>query len=289
VTRALLALAAAMSAMALAAPPARSQEMLGFRIRSWVDWDDQRIVGGQAFVAGPYGLGFVLKARFEASEFEIQIRPRVTADSTRYYAFVETRQPARTDDSGRGLFSFDAYNRLVVVGRTQAAMLVLPLQPESGESATLNVLIDGPFARAFEGRSAWTEQDAVEPRGVRYSVPRAYPRLEVAPIVIPGSVALRVSLDGSSEAVRVLAGPIGSSEFTIPGLHSRWVAHRHPSPPPPAALQQCFDLFRAPPPVLRGSFAPDDRAQWCVPDSERWGVVSVTSANGVRFRMQEIP
>jgi hypothetical protein len=283
VTRALLALAAAISAMALAAHPARSQEMLGFRIRSWVDWDDQRIVGGQAFVAGPHGLGFVVKARFEASAFEIQIRPRVTADSTRYYAFVETRQPAETNDSGRGLFSFDAYNRLVVVGRTQAALLVLPLRPESGESATLSVLIDGPFARPFEGRSAWTEQDAEEPRGVRYSVPRAYPRLEVAPIVIPGSVALRVSWEGSSEAVR------GSSEFTVPGLHSRWVAHRRPSPLPPAAPQRCFVLFRAPPPALHGSFTPDDRAQWCVPDSERWGAVSVTSGNGVRFRIQEIP
>jgi hypothetical protein len=275
--------------MALAAHPARSQEMLGFRIRSWVDWDDQRIVGGQAFVAGPYGLGFVVKARFEASAFEIWISPRVTADSTRYHAFVETRQPAQTNDSGRELFSFDAYNRLVVVGRTQAALLVLPLRPESGESATLNVLIDGPFARPFEDRSAWTEQDAEEPRGVRYSVPRAYPRLEVAPIVMPGSVALRVSLDGSSEAVRVLAGAIGSSEFTVPGLHSRWVAGGVPSPLPPAAPQRCFVLFRAPPPALNRSFKPDDRAQWCVPDSERWGAVSVTSGNGVRFRIQEIP
>ena len=278
---------AVVGALACAPSLARGQEQLGFRIRSWVDWDGQRIEGGQAYVGGPYGIAFTVKARFEDTFFEIVVRPRVTADSTRYHAWVETRQPARSDDSGRALVVFDSYNRRVVVGRTQAALLVLPLQPEPGESATLSVQIDGPFARPLEGRRAWSERDAEEPRGVRFSIAGAYPRLEVVPNVIPGSAALRVALDGSSEAVRVLAGGYGSTEFTVPGVSHRLAAST--APPRAGESGRCFHLWRAPPPGTRGRFTPEDFARWCVSEQARWTPAVVASQAGLRFRIQEIP
>jgi len=281
-------LACAIAVLTFVPASARAQEQLGFRIRSWVDWEDQRIEGGRAFVGGPYGLAFTLKVRFEDTYFEIRIRPYVTADSTQYYAWVQTRQPAPSDDSGRALVRFDAYHRMVAVGRAQAALFALPVEPEPGESATLRIQIDGPFARPLEGRRPWSERDAEEPRGVRVSVAGARPRLEVVPVVIPGSVALRISRDGSTEAIRVLAGAYAIRDFAIPGAATRWLLHENPSGS--SVPQRCFVLFRAPPPGRPyGQFTPEDRAQWCILDSERWVPVLVTSENGLRLRVQEIP
>ncbi len=281
--------AAALCAAAIASPTASAQESVGFRIRSWVEWDDQRIEGGQGFIGGPYGLRFVVKARFEESAFEILVRPVVTPDSTRYYAFIEARQPAGPADSATGIFVFDSYNRLAAVSRAQSALLTVPFQPEARESANLRIQIDGPYAGPIEGRRPWIEEDADEPRGIRVSVAGAYPRLEVLPSVTPGSVALRISQEGSPEGIRVLAATTGSTEFRVPGLSPRWIVTRHPTSSVSRPGERCFSVFRAAPPDHRGPYTPEDTGEWCVPGTDRWGVASVTTRSGIRLRVQEVP
>jgi hypothetical protein len=278
----------AMLAVLATAPQVRAQERLGFHVRAWVQWDDQRIDLGDGYVGGPYGIGFTVKTRLEGASFTIKLRPAVGSDSVRYVASIETRLAVSDSLAPSPLFAFDSYRRAVAVQPGDAAELILPFHPEPQETATLRVRIEGPSEPRPADTGKWIERIISEPREVYFRHIAYDAAVTVTPDVCPGALAVRLAASGTSNAIDVLACGDEATVVTIPRLRGRWIV-TIPTRPRHSPDKSCLMIGSAPPEGHRGRFEPRSWGTWCVPEGDRWAAASIHLSTGETIRAQLIP
>lgn len=275
-----------------AVPPVRAQERLGFHVRAWVQWDDQRIDLGDGYVGGPYGIGFTVRTRLEGASFTIKIRPTIGSDSVGYVASIETRVAVSDSLAQAPLFAFDSYVRAVAVRPGDAADLILPFHPEPGEAATLRVRIEGPSEPRPIDTGRWGERITTEPRGVYFRhIPFHLPydaAVTVTPDVCPGAIAVRIAGTGASHPIDALACDEELTVVTIPGLRGRWFVTIL-ARPRGSSWGQCVMVGSAPPEGHRGGFTPRSSGTLCVREGDRWDPGSIHLSTGESVRAQLIP
>ncbi len=265
----------------------RAQERLGFHVRAWVQWDDQRIELGDGQVGGPYGLGFTVLARLEGTTVTVRFRPEVRSDSTVYGASVETRIAVSDSGSTTPLYAIDRYYRSVSVQRGAAAQLTLPYHPEPNEAAELTLRIEGPFEPRPADSLGWMQRVISEPRSVYYRNVAYKAALAVTPDVCPGALAVRLAQEGSQLGIEVLACGGEATPVAIPGVAGSWIV-MIPSTPAPRPAARCLSLNEPPPAGIR-NFHPRSWAAWCSAADDPWRPVPVRLSTGEQLRARLLP
>lgn len=271
-----------------AVSPLSAQERVGFHVRAWVQWDDQRIELGDGYVGGPHGIGIAVLARLETAVFAVRVKPADAGDSTRYYATIEVRVGVSDTLAETPLYAIDSYGRGVSVKRGDAAELTLPFHPQRGETATLKLRIDGPTEPRPAATGRWMERVVREPRGVYYRTASYRPGLTVTPFTCAGALAVRMSAGASLSGVDVLACGDESTPVAIPGLSGRWLVmiQARPNAEPD---DQCLVVSEAAPGGHVGQYQPRSWATWCVQQQDRWSPVGLRLSTGETIRAQLIP
>jgi hypothetical protein len=275
-------------AFALVATSLAAQERLGFHVRAWVQWENQRIDLGEGYVGGPHGLGFTVSARLESTVFTVKVKPVLAGDSTRYGASIETRVAVSDSQALTPLFAMDDYTRSVAVGRGEAAQLLLPFHPEPQETATLILRIEGPFEPRPTDSGGWMDRIVTEPRGVYYRNVAYRAAVAVTPNVCVGALAVRLAVGSAPGGTDALACEDQSTTISIPGISGRWVV-QIARPPSASRRQRCVGISSAPGAGTRGGYVPRSWGTWCPPEEDRWSPASMRLSTGETIRAQLIP
>ena len=275
-------------ACALVASPLAAQERMGFHVRAWVQWEDQRIDLGEGYIGGPHGIGFTVSARLESTVFTVKVKPVFAGDSTRYGASIESRVAVSDSQAPTPLFAIDAYTRNVIVGRGDAAQLLLPFHPEPQGTATLTLRIEGPFEPRPADSGGWMDRIVTEPRGVYYRNVAYRAAVAVTPDLCVGALAVRLAAGSAAGGTDALACEDQSTTISIPGISGRWVV-AIPQTPPPRPRPRCLMISSAPEAGTRGGYTPRSWGTWCLAEEDRWSPASVRLSTGETIRAQLIP
>lgn len=284
VARAVVLVAAPCLLVRLAARAEAQQvvEPLRYHVTSWVQWEDQRVNLGDAWLEGPAGMQFDLSLWFaDLSQFDVRFWVSDGPDSTLYRGFITSRQKVGRSTRDLPLWEEDRYVRAVVVRRGEVALLSFPFAPDSGESATLNVRIAGPEVPPPDVPLAWE----IDARGVRIAHTLSG-SMRIEPRFYGGSMFVRVGL-ATGGPTRTVHLPRWSWPLLFPGQRDSVVLSA--SGPVAPREYACVAVLRWVRSLARQGGPATQLGRGCFAAHDPWAPISIALTSGETVRVQMVP
>lgn len=274
-----------LAALLLVAEPTRAQEGARYHITSWVDWDDQRVTLGDAYLEGPSNIAFDLRLWFiNQLVLDARILPSGEDSTVRYSAFIQSRQRAGESARGLPLWEEDTYHRVVRVRLGEAALLSQRITPDSGETATVNILIEGPHVPLPASPRRWQILGA----GIRLGQDIGG-GLQIQPRLWGGAMRVSVSTVAGG-AARVVRVPTPWMQFVVvEGVRDSLRVQRVSAVGPESYACIQIRRWQAVSTAARGEEALGPLlGSVCFPNRDPWSPVEARLSTGQRLRVQMV-